>query len=71
MPKGFPLSWYHDHAIHLQPGSVPPNIRPYKYPYAQKSEIKRVITQILGWEKPEPKHKSVITMGVPTHCHLI
>jgi hypothetical protein len=34
MPKGIPLARDHDHAIHLQLGSVPPNIRPYRYPYA-------------------------------------
>jgi hypothetical protein len=29
-----------------------------------------VIAQIVGWENPDPNHKSVTTMGVPTHCHL-
>ena len=29
----------HEHAIHFIPGSVPPKIKPYKYPYAQKSEM--------------------------------
>jgi hypothetical protein len=43
IPKGLPLARDHDHAIHLQPGSVPPNIIPYMYPYAQKSEIERTI----------------------------
>jgi len=36
-PKGLPPICDHDHVIHLIPGSVPPNIRPYKYPYAQRS----------------------------------
>jgi hypothetical protein len=47
MPKGLPLARDHNHAIHLQPGSLPPNIRPYKYPYAQKSEIERMIQEML------------------------
>jgi hypothetical protein len=34
IPKGLPPTRNHDHEIHLIPGSVPPNIRPYKYPYA-------------------------------------
>jgi hypothetical protein len=34
MPKGLPPTKDNDHAIHLQSGSVPPHIRPYKYPYA-------------------------------------
>ena len=36
-PKGLPPTLDHDHAIHLIPRSVPPNIRPYIYPYAQRS----------------------------------
>ena len=32
--KGLPHTRNHDHEINLIPGSVPPNIRPYKYPYA-------------------------------------
>ena len=39
-PKGIPPIRDHDHAIHLITGSVPPNIRPHRYPYVQKSEIK-------------------------------
>jgi hypothetical protein len=34
IPLGLPPARHHDHAIHLQLGSVPPNIRPYGYPYA-------------------------------------
>jgi hypothetical protein len=37
----------HDHAIHLIIGSVPPNIRPYRYPYAQKSEIECMVEEML------------------------
>ena len=29
------------------PSSVPPNIRPYRYPYAQKGEIQRMVVEIL------------------------
>jgi hypothetical protein len=43
IPKGIPPTQNHDHAIHLQPGSVPPKIIPYRYPYAQKSEIEHMI----------------------------
>jgi hypothetical protein len=34
IPKGLPPTRNHDHEIHLILGSVPPNIRPYRYPYA-------------------------------------
>lgn len=43
IPKGPPPPWDHDHAIHLIRGSVPPNIRPYRYPYGQKYEIERMV----------------------------
>ena len=43
--KGLPPTRYHDHAINLITGSVPPNIRPYRYPYAQKSEIEHMVAK--------------------------
>ena len=46
-PKGLPPIIDHDHAIHLIPGSVPPNIRPYSYLYAQKNEIECMVTEML------------------------
>jgi hypothetical protein len=47
IPKGIPPTHDHDHAIHLIPGSVPPNIRPYRYPYAQTSEIECMVEEML------------------------
>jgi hypothetical protein len=47
IPKGIPPTRNHDHDIHLIPGSVPPNIRPYKYPYSQKSEIEHMVEEML------------------------
>jgi hypothetical protein len=47
IPKGLPPTRNHDHKIHLIPRSVPPNIRPYRYPYAQKSEIECMIEEML------------------------
>ena len=46
-PKGLPPMRDHDHAIHMILGSVPPNIRPYRYPYVQKSETERMVAEIL------------------------
>jgi hypothetical protein len=43
IPKGFQPTQNHDHDIHIILGSVPPNIRPYIYPYAQKSEIENMV----------------------------
>ena len=45
--KGLPPIRDHDHAIHFIPGIFPPNIRPYRYPYVQKSEIERMIVEML------------------------
>jgi hypothetical protein len=47
IPKCIPPTRNHDHDIHLIPGSVPPNIRPYRYPYAQKSEIEHMVEEML------------------------
>ena len=46
-PKGLPSIRDHDHAIHLIPGSFPPNIRPYRYHYVQKSEMEHMIAEML------------------------
>ncbi|KAH9297684.1 hypothetical protein KI387_029366, partial [Taxus chinensis] len=47
IPKGLPPKRDHDHAIQLLPGSQPPNIRPYRYPYVQKSEIEKIVQEML------------------------
>jgi hypothetical protein len=47
IPKGLPPTLNHDHDIHLIHGSVPRNIKTYKYPYAQKSEIERMVEEML------------------------
>jgi hypothetical protein len=43
IPKGLLPTHNHDHAIHLILGSFPPNIKPYIFPYAQKSEIECMV----------------------------
>lgn len=44
-PKGLPLKRNCDHAIRLISGATPPNLRPYRYPYHQKDEIKKKIVK--------------------------
>jgi len=46
-PKGLPHIFDNDHAFHFIPGSVPPNIRPYRYPYAQRSEIEHMVAEMV------------------------
>jgi hypothetical protein len=54
MPKGFAPSRDPDHVIHLQLGSVPPNIRPCRYPYEKKSEIESMIQEMLEADIVQP-----------------
>jgi hypothetical protein len=59
IPKGLPPARDRDHVIHLQPGSVPPKIRPYRYPYAQKSDIEHVIQEMLEFIIIQPSQSSL------------
>jgi hypothetical protein len=45
--KGISPTRNHDHVIHLIHGSVSPNIRPYRYPYAWKIEIESMVEEML------------------------
>ena len=47
-PKSLPLVRDYDHAIVLQPGSGPINVRPYRYPHHQKFEIKKLVRDMLS-----------------------
>jgi hypothetical protein len=43
-PQGLPPSCgVHDHSILLVQGSLPPNIHPYRHPFAQKNEIEKMV----------------------------
>jgi hypothetical protein len=47
-PQGLPPSrGVHDHSIPLVPGSLPPNIRPYRPPFSQKNEIEKMVQELL------------------------
>ena len=66
-PKGHPPIRDHDHAIHLIPGSVPPNTRAYRYPYVQKSEIERMIAEMLEAGMVQPSQNSFSAPIVLVH----
>ena len=57
----------HDHAIHLIPGSVPPDIRLYRYPYVQKSEIERMVAEMLEAGIIQPSQSSFSAPIVLVH----
>jgi hypothetical protein len=58
IPKALPPTRNHDHDIHLIPQSVPPNIRPYIYPYGQKSEIECMVEEMLEASIIRPSQSS-------------
>lgn len=46
-PLGMPPHKERDHFIHLEPRSKPINVRSYRYPQFKKTEIERLITEML------------------------
>jgi len=66
-PKGLPPIRDDDHSIHLIQGSVPPNIRPYRYPYAQKSENECMVTEMLEVGIIQPSQSSFSAPVVLMH----
>jgi len=42
-----PSKGEHDHSITLVPGAQPPNVHPYRYPFTQSNEIKKIIKELL------------------------
>ena len=66
-PKGLPPMGDHDHAIHLIPGSVPANIMPYRYPYSQKSEIERMVAEMIEVGMIQPSQSTFSTLVVLVH----
>ena len=59
--EGFPPIRYNDRAIHLIPGNFPQNIMPYRYLCVQKSEIERMIAQMLEVGIIQPSQSSFST----------
>ena len=66
-PKGLPPIRDHDHVFHLIPGIFPLNIRPYRYPYVQKSEIECMIAEMLEAGIIQPSQSSFSTPVVLVH----
>lgn len=49
IPTTLPPPREHDHQIPLIPGSKPPSIRPYHYASYKKSEIEKVVQELLDY----------------------
>ncbi|XP_034693910.1 uncharacterized protein LOC117920466 [Vitis riparia] len=46
-PTSLPPRRPHDHQIPLQPSAGPVSVRPYRYPYYQKTEIEKMVKELL------------------------
>lgn len=46
-PTSLPPRRSHDHQIPLQPSAGPVSVRPYRYPYYQKTEIEKMVKELL------------------------
>jgi len=55
-PTGLPPHRTVDHRIHLVEGSKPVNVRPYRYPQFQKSEMEKLIREMLDQGIIVPSH---------------
>ena len=53
-PTGLPPAREHDHAIKLKEGAQIPHIRPYRYPHYQKTEIEKIIDEMMQSEIIRP-----------------
>ena len=45
--QGLPSSWGHEHIITLKEGTQPMCGRPYRYPYFHKTEIEKIVRELL------------------------
>lgn len=55
-PNRLPPRRAFNHRIHLQPGSQPVNVRPYRYPHFQKNEIEKMVKEMLDQGIIRPSH---------------
>ncbi|XP_045809999.1 uncharacterized protein LOC123904368 [Trifolium pratense] len=55
-PTGLPPHRTVDHRIHLIEGTKPINVRPYRYPHFQKSEMEKLIREMLDQGIIIPSH---------------
>jgi len=60
-PKGIPPSRSHDHSILLKEGTSPISVCPYRYPYYQKSEIEKLIKELLAMGTIRPSQSPFLS----------
>lgn len=47
LPKGLPPTRFCDHHISLHEGTAPVRVKPYRYPFSKKTEIEKIVQQML------------------------
>ncbi|XP_071909528.1 uncharacterized protein [Coffea arabica] len=57
-PQGLPPPRSHDHGIPLKEGARPFQLRPYRCPYVQKSEIEKLVREMLQMGIIQPSNNS-------------
>ena len=55
-PTQLPPQRSHDHHIPLRPNAGPVSVRPYRYPYYQKTEIEKMVQELLKSGLIRPSH---------------
>lgn len=48
-----------DHKIFLKAGAEPVKVRPYRYPHSQKTEIEKIVSQMLQERLIEPSNSPI------------
>lgn len=46
-PVGLPPHRFHNHRIYLNPGTKPVNVKPYRYPHLQKTQIEKMVRDMM------------------------
>lgn len=65
-PKKLPPRKSIEHHIHLKKGTNPVNVRPYRYAYHQKEEMKKLVGEMLGSRVIRPV---LCRLPSPEQCH--
>ena len=55
-PTRLPPQRSHDHHIPLRPNAGPVSLRPYRYPYYQKTEIEKMVQELFQSVLIRPSH---------------
>jgi len=53
-PRGLPPNRQQNHAIPLIPGSAPIKVKPYRYPHSQKTQIEKMVQDMLHDDLIQP-----------------